>query len=175
MSTLTFLAEYPLWTVILIVAAAMIIILKIIELCKKTWAKREQFKQENIAKGRELERKDEENEERLVHGEARMDNLETDVHDLKEVLARQQKLIELLISSDELDIKSWIKAQHDRCIPLGCIDSQILELLEQRYAIYKKEGGNSWAKKLMDEMRALPTVVNLPISEIHDASYREDR
>jgi hypothetical protein len=35
--------------------------------------------------------------------------------------------------------------------------------LEQRYAVYSAEGGNSWAKKLMDELRALPVVTIVPI------------
>ena len=40
----------------------------------------------------------------------------------------------------------------------GYIDSQSLELLEDRFKIYTKEDGNSWAEKLMNEMRALPLV-----------------
>jgi hypothetical protein len=43
-------------------------------------------------------------------------------------------------------------------VPKGWIDSQILDLLEERYDIYKKENGNSWALKLMNELRALPTI-----------------
>jgi hypothetical protein len=39
-----------------------------------------------------------------------MSSLEEDVKDLKTIIARQQQLIELLVESDELDIKSWIKA-----------------------------------------------------------------
>jgi hypothetical protein len=70
-------------------------------------------------------------------------------------------------STNELDIKSWIKAQHEKWIFKGCIDSQMLDLLEQRYAIYTAEGGNSWAKKLMDELRALPTVTVVSLSDIH--------
>jgi hypothetical protein len=37
MSLLTFLSEYPIWTVILITVAAIIIILKIIDWSKKIW------------------------------------------------------------------------------------------------------------------------------------------
>lgn len=164
------LAVYDIWAVILITVISFAILLGMVEWIKKTWAKREAFKQENIERGKRLEAEAEAREARLVHGEARMDALEANVQKLTALAEAQQKMIELLIQSDELDIKSWIKAQHERWIPLGCIDSQTLELLEQRYSIYTKEGGNSWAEKLVKELRALPTVVNLPINEIHDSS-----
>lgn len=174
MGTLTFLSQYSFWTIALIVAAILIVGEKIIHWCKDTWKKREEFKQQYVQKGREIERQEEHQDDRFVNGEARMTQLEKDVGDLKTIIQKQQELIELLIKSDELDIKSWIKAQHERWIPLGCIDSQTLELLEQRFAVYTKEGGNSWAEKLVKELRALPTVVNLPITEIHDITHSRD-
>jgi hypothetical protein len=77
-----------------------------------------------------LERADEQEEERFINGESRIGVLEQEVSELKEIAQNQQKLIELLIQSDELDIKSWIKTQHERWMPLGYIDSQMLDLLE---------------------------------------------
>lgn len=96
-----------------------------------------------------------------------MNQLETNVKELTEIAQRQQELIELLIKSDELSIKSWIKAQHEKWIPRQCIDSQTLELLEARYSIYTKEGGNSWAEKLVKELRALPVVTVVSINDMH--------
>ena len=93
-----------------------------------------------------------------------MTKLEKDVHDLKLIAERQQELIELLIASDELDIKSWIKMQHEKWIPRQCIDSQTLDLLAQRFEIYEQEGGNSWAEKLVNELKALPVVTAIPVT-----------
>jgi hypothetical protein len=49
----------------------------------------------------------------------------------------------------------------------GCIDSHVLELLEERFEIYKEEGGNSWAEKLMNELRSLPVAVVIPVDKEH--------
>lgn len=132
--------------------------------CKGLWAKREKFKSENVAQGRAEEAEAE-------AAETRMHNLETDVADLKKdkdaltkTLEKQNELINLLIQSDELDIKAWIKTQHEKWVPRGCIDSQTLELLCQRYEIYEKEGGNSWAKKMIEDLCKLPVVTVIPIS-----------
>ena len=160
-------------TVLIILLVGIPTIVNFIKWCKGLWATREKFKQENIQKGMRMEAQAEESEARLEKGESRMTHLETEVRNLKELIAKQQQLIELLIKSDELDIKSWIKAQHERWIPQRCIDSQTLELLEQRYSVYTKEGGNSWAEKLVKELRALPTVTVVPIKDIHEEQIEE--
>lgn len=165
------LATYGVGTVIIILLVGIPAIVNFIKWCKDLWNTRERFKQEQVQKGRDQEARAEKEESRLTHGEARMSNLEDEVKDLKALAQRQQALIELLIKSDELDIKSWIKTQHEKWIPRQCIDSQTLELLEQRYAIYTKEGGNSWAEKLVKELRALPTVTVVAIHDIHEDSH----
>lgn len=154
--------------IIIILLIAIPAIVNFISWCKKTWKEREDFKQTNIEKGKQMERRAEEKEERFHNGEVRIGQLEKDVADLKTMIANQEKLIQLLIKSDELDIKSWIKMQHEKWIPRKCIDSQTLDLLEQRFAIYEAEGGNSWAKKLVDELRALPIVTVVAIEDIHE-------
>lgn len=161
-----FMAFDPL-TVILVLMIGIPSIINFIGWCKRIWNQRQQFQQENIDKGKRIEAREEREENRLQKGESRMTTLESDVADLKGIAKKQQELIELLIQSDELDIKSWIKIQHEKWMPKGCIDSQTLDLLEQRYAIYEKEGGNSWAKKLMTELRSLPVVTVIPIPVDH--------
>ena len=158
------ISTFGLGTVVIILLIAIPAIVNFITWCKKLWASREQFRQDNITKGRNLEAREEAEEHRFSAGESRMGTLETDVADLKTLINKQQELIELLIQSDELDIKSWIKMQHEKWIPRNCIDGQTLELLEQRFAIYTKEGGNSWAEKLMNELRALPVIIAAPIN-----------
>lgn len=162
------ISTYGIEVIILILLMAIPALVNFITWCKKLWTSREQFKQDNINKGRAIEKSAEAEEERLLNGEARMAALEKQIGKLTEIIEKQQQQIELLIKSDELDIKSWIKAQHEKWIPRKCIDSQTLDLLAQRYAIYEQEGGNSWAKKLVEELRALPTVTVVAVNEIHE-------
>lgn len=156
-------------TVFIILLIAIPAIIKCIEWCKKIWAVREKFKQENINRGKELELAEITQENKEQEQESRIKVLETSIEKLTTIIEIQQQQLDLLIRSDELDIKSWIKMQHEKWIVHQCIDSQTLDLLEQRYAIYQEEGGNSWAKKLVDELRALPTVTVLPVAEMHDS------
>lgn len=157
------ISTFGIGSVIIILLIGIPAIVNFITWCKKLWSSREQFRQDSITQGRNLEAREEAEEHRFSAGESRMKTLETDVTDLKNLITKQQALIELLIQSDELDIKSWIKMQHEKWIPRGCIDGQTLELLEQRFAIYTKEGGNSWAEKLMNELRALPVIIAAPV------------
>lgn len=164
------ISTFGIGTVLIVLLISIPCIIGFISWCKSLWAKREVFRQENIQKGKEIEALDEKKEARLVNGEARMSQLESDVVDLQTLLAEQQKLIKLLIKSDELEIKSWIKMQHEKWIPRQCIDSQTLDLLCQRYEVYAEEGGNSWAEKLVDELKELPVVTIVPIQDIHQDS-----
>lgn len=161
---LELLSTFSLETIIIILFIGIPALFKLIGWCKNIYKEREQFKQENVDKGKAIEKKEEQKEARLTNGEARMTELEKDVHDLKIIAERQQELIELLITSDELDIKSWIKMQHEKWIPRQCIDSQTLDLLAQRFEIYEQEGGNSWAEKLVNELKALPVVTVIPVA-----------
>ena len=162
------ISTFSLTTVVLVLLIGVPSLFNFVKWCKDMWKSREEFKQENIQKGKDIEAKAEAKEARLQEGESRMTHMENDIKDLKLIISQQKELIELLIKSDELDIKSWIKMQHEKWIPRGCIDSQTLDLLEQRYEIYSKEGGNSWALKLLKEMRALPAVTVVPVTDIHE-------
>ena len=166
------IADIGLGTIVLVLIIAIPCIIGFISWCKAIWQKRQDFQNANIQKGKEMEARAEAKEARLVNGEKRMDDLEATTKELKDMAARQQELIELLIESDELSIKTWIKEQHAKWVPLGCIDNQTLELLEQRYAIYSREGGNSWAEHLMNDLRKLPIATIIPLDEIHDESKK---
>ena len=89
--------------------------------------------------------------------------MESDIIDLKVIVSQQKELIEQLTESDMLNTKAWIKEQHEKWIALQCIDSQSLDLVLQRYKIYAKEGGNGWAQKMVEEIKALPTITVIPI------------
>jgi hypothetical protein len=54
-------------------------------------------------------REEQELETRFSAGENRMTELECEDKKIEAILEKQQKQIDLLIRSDELDIKAWIK------------------------------------------------------------------
>lgn len=163
MDLLTFLSQYPIWAVILIAVASIIIILKIIEGCKKLWQKRKDFQKAAEQRGEEHQREEDAQAQEKEGAEKRLQKLEENYAKLSEILIKQQQTLDLLMESDELDIKTWIKTQHDQWMPTGYIDSQILDLVCQRYEIYEREGGNSWAKKMVDDMKQLTIVTNVPL------------
>lgn len=66
--------------------------------------------------------------------------------------------VDMLIDSDKDDIKAFItRGHHYFCYQRKWIDDYSLDCIERRYRHYTEEGGNSFIKKLMDELRALPT------------------
>lgn len=160
---LQLLATYNIGTVLIIAILTMVGIYKIIVWCKKTWAQRQAFAQENINKGVEIQRNKDKEFEAKQDEEARLQRLEKAIESLVRVNESQQRQIALLIESDQLNIKTWIKDQHEKWMALGAIDNWSLDLLELRFSIYEKEGGNSWARRLMDDIRGLPLITVVPI------------
>lgn len=76
---------------------------------------------------------------------------------IKHELDSLKEQISLLIESDRDDIKQSItKDHHYFCYKLGSIDDYSLDCVEKRYSHYREEGGNSFVKTLMQDMRALP-------------------
>ena len=76
---------------------------------------------------------------------------------INETLAKTNERIDMLIDSDKESIKFEITRQHHYFVKeKGWIDYHSMDCLEKRFAIYEKEHGNSFAKDLMDELRALP-------------------
>ena len=86
----------------------------------------------------------------------------TQKHDDQLKAIRQQlnvikQNINLLLESDKDDIKQSItKEHHYFCYKVGSIDDYSLDCMERRYLHYTDEGGNSFVKTLMEEVRALP-------------------
>ena len=76
---------------------------------------------------------------------------------IKHELDSLKEQISLLIESNRDDIKQSItKDHHYFCYKLGSIDDYSLDCVEKRYSHYREEGGNSFVKTLMQDMRALP-------------------
>lgn len=96
-------------------------------------------------------------QERLERSNQNFNTLSENQNELKNKLLEITNKIELLIESDKDDIKSYItKEHHYFCYNLQWIDDYNLDCIEKRYAHYKEEGGNSFIKELMEEIRALP-------------------
>ena len=162
------ITTYGLTTIVIVLLVVIPTLIRFLSWCKETWQKREDFKEESIKKGIAIEQKKEAEEIYKEETEKRIKALENAVLQLTKLQAEQKKAIDLLIESDQLDIKSWIKTQHETWMPRQCIDSQTLDLLTQRFAIYEKEHGNGWAKKMVDELKALPVVTVIPITQPHE-------
>ena len=65
--------------------------------------------------------------------------------------------IDMLISSDKDNIKSYITKEHHIFVyQKGWIDDYSLDCIERRFQHYKDEGGNSFVEDLMNELRELP-------------------
>ena len=66
--------------------------------------------------------------------------------------------VDMLIESDRDAILAYITEKHHYFVyEKGYIDYHSLECLEKRYDVYRrKEGGNSFAASLMDDIRELP-------------------
>lgn len=163
MDFLTFLSAYSIWTVLLIAIASILLVLKIIEGSKALWKKRTTFQNEAKLEGKRLQHEKELREAEEQAEEKRITDLEESLREVKTTLENQQGLIELLIRSDELNIKAWIQQQHEKWITLQCIDSQSLDLVLQRYEIYAEEGGNGWAKRMVQDIKQLPIVTVIPV------------
>lgn len=85
------------------------------------------------------------------------EGFEQALDEIRETLAKTNERIDMLIDSDKEGIKFEITKQHHYFVKeKGWIDYHSMDCLERRFAIYEKEHGNSFAKDLMEEMRALP-------------------
>ena len=80
-----------------------------------------------------------------------------ELSEIKTQLSNIKDAINLLIASDKDDIKqSLTKDHHYFCYKLGSIDDYSLDCMEKRYSHYKDQGGNSFVKTLMEQVRMLP-------------------
>jgi hypothetical protein len=63
--------------------------------------------------------------------------------------------VNVLRESDKSRIKGEILREHAEHTALGHIDARTMEYLEQQYACYVRENGNSFVEGLMAELRKL--------------------
>lgn len=156
-------ATFSLDTVIIVLCLALPALIKgitwICKTIKAAAARRRELRNEGAQELME----EQEIEERFEAGEDRITDLEEEEAKLTQILQNQQKQIDLLIRSDELDIKAWLKQQHEHWMHIGAIDSESLSLVIDRYEIYAEEGGNSWAERLVNDIKSLPIVTAIEL------------
>ena len=86
----------------------------------------------------------------------RFDEIQDELKIVKERLATAEQQLKDLTISDMHDIKSWIVEQyHKFYVQQGWIDAFSAETIDRRYSDYKKEGGNSYIKTLIDQLHTL--------------------
>lgn len=95
--------------------------------------------------------------DKLDQDEQLIASLQQQQAETDKILSGLSKKIDTLIKSDVDDIRAFITREHHYfCYQKGWIDDFSLECIEQRYSNYVQEGGNSFIKGLMEEIRKLP-------------------
>lgn len=80
-----------------------------------------------------------------------------EIEELKKSLEEITKMIHMLIDSDKDAIKAFITKEHHLfCYEKGWIDDYSLDCIERRYSHYEDQGGNSFIKNLVMQLRRLP-------------------
>lgn len=158
MTFATLIQTVGIGTVILVLAVCLPIIFNMLikyrQLKKEHDEEIKKIKQE----GAEVQEKKDALEARLQKGSDTMQQLTENDKKLEEILVHQQKEIDLLIASDEMDIKAYITDKYYYYIHKGYVDAEVMDILEHRFAIYQKEGGNGFAERMMNELRQLPLI-----------------
>lgn len=137
--------QFDLTTIILILLLAFFLVLEISQGI-------DYFRKKNKNKNDEYQ----DREKRIANLEILEHNSEKTIQKIKNDLDEVKKNINLLITSDKDDIRSWITDKYHYFINLGYIDDFSLDCLERRFKSYKQEGGNTYVDSMMEELRALP-------------------
>jgi hypothetical protein len=86
----------------------------------------------------------------------RFDAIDARLTELESRMTLAEQKLQDLTESDMHDIKAWIVEQyHKFYIHQGWIDAFSAETIDRRYSDYKKEGGNSYIKNLIDQLHTL--------------------
>lgn len=96
-------------------------------------------------------------QKQLEQTQSIISTLESNQQSTDKALESLLSKIDMLIESDRDDIKSYItKEHHYFCYQKGWIDDFSLDCIERRYRHYEEQGGNSFVKNLMSDLRRLP-------------------
>lgn len=112
---------------------------------------------------------------RITESEQKINELSNSYKNTEQQIQELNDLIQMLIQSDKDDIKSWITEQHHKfCYSKSrTIDAYSLDCIEKRYLHYKDEGGNSFIKDLMDDLRKLNVYYPYQTDKNIDIDHKE--
>jgi len=147
------LRQYTLSEIVLFVIVACVAIKGMVEYFDWIRERRDRTIQqhdEDVNQQRQLVNKLQEEEDKINTLEANQDKITESIEKINDKMDQ-------LIDSDKDEIKSFLTREHHYfCYQLGWIDDYSLECCERRYEHYAKEGGNSFIKGFMEELRTLP-------------------
>lgn len=96
-------------------------------------------------------------EEKIEQDRQLILSLQKQQQETEKVIKNLVEKIDILIASDRDDIRSYITREHHYfCYQKKWIDDFSLDCIEKQYAHYVDEGGNSFIKTFMEQLRALP-------------------
>lgn len=95
-------------------------------------------------------------QDELNEDKKNFDNVYQAYQELESSLKEVADKVDLLIKSDKDDIKAYITEKHHEFCKQEWIDDYTMDCIERRYEHYVEERGNSFVKKLMEELRELP-------------------
>lgn len=96
-------------------------------------------------------------EERLLLGSQKMRELAEQDEKINKAIEEISNNVNMLVKSDKDAIKAFITNEHHKfCYQEKWIDDYSLDCVERRFVHYKDEGGNSFIKELMNDLRNLP-------------------
>ena len=96
-------------------------------------------------------------ERHLAQDRQLIESLKKKQQNTDNILDKLSSKIDVLIQSDRDDIRSYITREHHYfCYQKGWVDDFSLDCIEKQYTHYVEEGGNSFIKGFMDDLRALP-------------------
>lgn len=84
------------------------------------------------------------------------EKLENQLDKIEDSVNKLSNKVNKLTESDMHDIKQFIVREHHYFVGKGWIDDYSLDSIMLRYEDYKEEGGNSYIKTLVEEIKALP-------------------
>ena len=149
---MSFLVPY-LPTIVIVLLALYFIGADIIK-SKKVYKEHRQEQRQEVIDEYNSERTLQENLQSIQNG---IDEIKKQLAELKvRMETAEEKLTDLTIS-DMHDIKGWIVEQYHKFYnEQGWIDAFSAETIDRRFNDYKKEGGNSYIKELIDRLHDLP-------------------
>lgn len=137
------LSSYPLPTILIVFFLTLLAIKEVIQLFS--------YYKNNFKKRAEKE-------EKIENVDAILEKLDKIEKKTDQRFDAQQQVLDLLVASDKDAIKAFITRQYHYFVQnKGWIDDYSLDCIERRYQHYKAQHGNSFIKKLMQELQALPT------------------